>query len=49
MCNTGSYSMTAAYKAAMSGHKRARVVAGGYQAWVAAHPGMTERLGDNHG
>ena len=44
MCNTGSYSMTAAYKLAMAGHERARVVAGGYQAWVAAHPKVTEQL-----
>ena len=44
MCNTGVLSSTAGYHLANAGHKRVRVIFGGYQAWWALFPGLTERL-----
>jgi cysteine desulfurase len=46
MCNTGILSTTAGYRLANAGHPRVRVIFGGYQAWRALFPGLTERLRD---
>lgn len=44
ICNTGAFSFTAGYRLANEGHPRVRVIFGGYQAWWALFPGLTERL-----
>lgn len=44
MCTTGVFSMAACYRLANAGHPRARVVFGGYQAWLQVHPGLLARL-----
>ncbi len=41
MCGTGIFSFAAGYRLARAGHKRVRVVYGGYAAWRALYPDIT--------
>jgi len=40
MCGTGIFSFSAGYRLARAGHKRVRVVYGGYAAWRALYPDL---------
>lgn len=44
MCGTGIFSTMAGYRLARSGHKRVKVVYGGYSAWSALYPDMLQSL-----